>query len=121
MKPARIFRTACAALGFLMHFGGVARAQVYEKVFSFTDARIEDLANSASQGSFPEAELILASDGNFYGVTSSGGPNNNGTVFRMTPAGVMTTLVEFTGNGTTNKGSDPSGRLVHGSDGNFYG
>ena len=37
--------------------------------------------------------LIQGPDGNFYGTTSQGGPTGNGTVFRVTPAGVLTTLV----------------------------
>jgi uncharacterized repeat protein (TIGR03803 family) len=40
-----------------------------------------------------------------------------GTVFKMTPAGVLTTLVPFNGA----NGRDPQAPLVKGSDGNFYG
>jgi uncharacterized repeat protein (TIGR03803 family) len=32
------------------------------------------------------AILLLASDGNFYGMTSAGGANNAGTIFKITPA-----------------------------------
>jgi uncharacterized repeat protein (TIGR03803 family) len=59
---------------------------------------------------------VQGTDGNFYGTTFSGGASGAGTVFRMTPAGVLTTLATF--NGTN--GIAPSG-LVQGSDGNFYG
>jgi len=65
----------------------------------------------------PQAKLIQGSDGNFYGTTCNGGSSSKGTVFRMTPAGILTTLVNFTG---TN-GSNPSAAMVQGSDGNFYG
>jgi uncharacterized repeat protein (TIGR03803 family) len=61
--------------------------------------------------------LVLGSDGNFYGTTLGGGSNNLGTVFQLTPAGVVTTLVSFDGA----NGSGPSASLVQGSDGNFYG
>jgi len=61
--------------------------------------------------------LIQGTDGNFYGVTFSGGSNQEGTVFKLTPAGVLTTLVSF--NGTN--GSGPVGTLAEGTDGNFYG
>lgn len=60
-------------------------------------------------------------DGHFYGVTQAGGTFGKGTAFRMTAAGVLTTLVEFTGNGATNKGQSPVGTLVEGTDGHFYG
>ena len=58
-------------------------------------------------------------DGNFYGTTSAGGDaTGDGTVFRITPAGALTTLYTFTGG---NDGSQPQAGLTLGSDGNFYG
>ncbi|MDE0595317.1 MAG: hypothetical protein OSB65_08725 [Roseibacillus sp.] len=72
-------------------------------------------------GQSPQAALVQGSDGNFYGTTSSGGADDKGTVFKMTPAGVLTTLVEFTGAGGDNLGKHPNAALVQGSDGNFYG
>jgi uncharacterized repeat protein (TIGR03803 family) len=68
---------------------------------------------------FPNGEnpsLVQASDGNFYGTTSSGGTNAWGTIFRMSPTGALTNLFSFNGS----DGAVPSG-LVQGSDGNFYG
>jgi uncharacterized repeat protein (TIGR03803 family) len=63
--------------------------------------------------------LVQGSDGNFYGATYSGGASNLGTVFQMTPAGVLTTLHSFTGGGD---GSNPVGGLMQSTlDGNFYG
>jgi uncharacterized repeat protein (TIGR03803 family) len=46
------------------------------------------------------ARIIQDSDGNFYGTTQLGGTSNNGTVFKITPAGVETVLHSFAG-GTT--------------------
>ena len=43
----------------------------------------------------PQGGLILGPDGNFYGTTRDGGSNNLGTVFRMTPNGVLTSLFAF--------------------------
>ena len=76
---------------------------------------------TTNKGSRSYADLVRGINGNFYGTTSSGGTNGLGTIFKMTPAGVLTTLVEFTGNGATHKGSRPYAGLVQGSDGNFYG
>jgi uncharacterized repeat protein (TIGR03803 family) len=39
--------------------------------------------------------LVQGSDGNFYGTTTYGGAKGRGTVFQVTPAGVLTTLVSF--------------------------
>jgi uncharacterized repeat protein (TIGR03803 family) len=77
--------------------------------------------SGANRGARPQTGLVLASDGNFYGATFYGGTNDLGTLFRLTPAGVHTTLVDFTGNGATNKGAWCSTRLVQGADGHLYG
>ena len=50
-----------------------------------------------ADGHNPQAGLLQASDGNFYGTTSDGGASNVGTVFRLTPSGTLTTLHAFTG------------------------
>ena len=40
-------------------------------------------------GATPFAALAQGPDGNFYGTTFQGGAYDNGTVFRMTPSGVL--------------------------------
>jgi uncharacterized repeat protein (TIGR03803 family) len=65
----------------------------------------------------PYAALIQATDGNFYGTTGAGGSSNDGTVFKMTPAGVLTTLHSFDGS----DGAGPAAELVQATAGNFYG
>jgi uncharacterized repeat protein (TIGR03803 family) len=65
----------------------------------------------------PQGGLVLATDGNFYGTTSGGGANGDGTVFKITPGGKLTTLHCFDGT----DGAHPSAGLVQATDGNFYG
>jgi uncharacterized repeat protein (TIGR03803 family) len=73
---------------------------------------------NGTNGNHPFAGLVQGSNGNFYGTTEFGGTNgNNGTVFQITPAGILTTLVSF--NGTN--GSYAFAGLAQGADGNFYG
>ena len=79
---------------------------------------------TGSDGANPAASLVRGSDGNFYGTTPAGGANNAGTVFRITPTGVLTTLYSFSApddNGLNADGSTPTAALTPGSDGNFYG
>jgi uncharacterized repeat protein (TIGR03803 family) len=83
---------------------------------SFTT--IHSFSALAPNGSSPETPLTLGSDGNFYGVADEGGAYGSGTVFTMTPVGVVTVLHAFTG-GTD--GAYPRGALQQGTNGNFYG
>ena len=63
--------------------------------------------------------LILDADGNLYGTTADSTSTTypHGTVFQITPAGTLTIIHEFIGS----DGDNPSGKLIEGSDGNFYG
>jgi uncharacterized repeat protein (TIGR03803 family) len=76
---------------------------------------------SGIKGAYPEGPLIQATDGNFYGTTATGGATGDGTVFRITPAGQLTTLVEFTGRRGKNRGMRPVGALYQADDGHLYG
>ena len=76
---------------------------------------------SCADGSYPIDGVIQASDGNFYGVTNAGGAKNDGTIFRLTPGGVLTTLYSFCAKTNCTDGIYPSTGLVQASNGNFYG
>jgi uncharacterized repeat protein (TIGR03803 family) len=41
--------------------------------------------------------LVQGFDGSFYGTTGSGGAYGQGTVFKITPSGTLTTLYSFCG------------------------
>jgi uncharacterized repeat protein (TIGR03803 family) len=84
-----------------------------------TETLLYSFGATGTDGTDPQASLIQASDGNFYGTTLNGGANNLGTVFGITPAGVETVLYSFVGNGID--GTNPFARLLQGSDGNLYG
>jgi uncharacterized repeat protein (TIGR03803 family) len=65
--------------------------------------------------------LIQATDGNLYGTANGGGDDNDGTVFKMTLEGNLTTLHSFCSRRNCNDGSSPIAGLVQGTDGNLYG
>jgi uncharacterized repeat protein (TIGR03803 family) len=76
-------------------------------------------------GSNPGGGLVVGNDGNLYGATRFGGANGVGTIYRMTPAGSVTTLLSFPApqsSGTCGAG-DPSdtGGMTVGMDGKLYG
>lgn len=73
---------------------------------------------NCADGNGPYGGLVLGTDGNFYGTTESGGgSSSDGTVFKMTPSGKLTTLHSFDGT----DGFTPLNPLVQGLDGYFYG
>ncbi|MGA8489285.1 MAG: choice-of-anchor tandem repeat GloVer-containing protein [Terriglobales bacterium] len=71
-------------------------------------------------GSNPDGGLVLGTDGNFYGTTHEGGVGG-GTVFKITPKGAFTLLYQFCSLSNCDDGELPSGELVQGIDGRFYG
>jgi uncharacterized repeat protein (TIGR03803 family) len=73
--------------------------------------------SGCSDGEFPGVSLIQATDGTFYGTTTQGGTYGDGTVFRITPSGTLTTLHSFNGA----DGAYPAAVLIQASDGRFYG
>ncbi|MGB9491221.1 MAG: choice-of-anchor tandem repeat GloVer-containing protein, partial [Terriglobales bacterium] len=80
-----------------------------------------------TDGSTPYGALIIGSDGNFYGVTYAGGANITecnagcGTLFKITPAGKLTTLYSFCSQAKCADGSQPEGGLLQDTNGIFYG
>jgi uncharacterized repeat protein (TIGR03803 family) len=68
----------------------------------------------------PAAGLSQGSDGNFYGISASGGANRGqGVFYRVTPSGGRTVLYSF---GSGNEDAiQPDAMLLQGADGNFYG
>lgn len=67
---------------------------------------------------YPIGGLVLGRDGNLYGTSSGGGLGGAGTIFQMTPDGVVTVLHSF----NRNYGEKaPKAALTIGPDGDFYG
>jgi uncharacterized repeat protein (TIGR03803 family) len=70
-----------------------------------------------TDGVYPVAGLVQATDGNFYGTTVEGGAYyGRGTVFKIAPGGTLTT---YSFDGTD--GAFPYAGLVQATNGNLYG
>jgi uncharacterized repeat protein (TIGR03803 family) len=79
-------------------------------------------------GANPEAGLIQASDGDFYGTTFSGGAITSacdglgcGTVFKITSSGTLTPLHSFCAQSGCPDGSMPQTALIQATNGDIYG
>lgn len=73
----------------------------------------------AADGGGPNGNMVLDPEGNLYGETQGLSSNSYyGTVFKLSPAGVMTILHILNGN---TDGADPVGGLIRDSAGNLYG
>jgi len=92
-------------------------------VFKLTPAKVLTVlynfnAKPASvDGKYADAGLTLANDGFFYGVTSGGGTNGFGTLYKISPAGVYSSLYNF----VQANGSGPQTTLRQHTSGKFYG
>ena len=95
----------------------------FKTLHSFTGGRDGGLLVYRGGLAAARASLMQASDGNIYGTTSWGGAYGTadggyGTVFRITPSGVLTTLHSFS---VADNCSQPTVGLVQAADGNLYG
>jgi uncharacterized repeat protein (TIGR03803 family) len=81
-------------------------------LYSFFCAR-----SACPDGGFPYATLVQATNGSLYGTTTGGGANGDGTVFKITPSGTLTTLHSF----DVTDGYLPYTALLQATNGNLYG
>ena len=78
-------------------------------------------ATGCKNGRYPQAGLILDTNGNLYGTTYGGGAYGKGTVFELSPSGVETVLHSFCARAGCPDGSHPRADLVMDTAGNLYG
>jgi uncharacterized repeat protein (TIGR03803 family) len=76
--------------------------------------------SKCADGGSPDAGLVQATDGNLYGTTSGGGTYDKGTVFNITPSGMLTTLHSFC-RLMAGCGIEPHAGLAQDTNGNLYG
>jgi uncharacterized repeat protein (TIGR03803 family) len=76
---------------------------------------------TCTDGSYPYSPLVQGTDGNFYGTTAGGGAYGGGSIFKLTPQGVLTTLYSFCQEAGCPDGTNIYAGLIEGSNGDFYG
>jgi uncharacterized repeat protein (TIGR03803 family) len=104
------WRSICAVLAFCAAMAAALPAQTFDTLLSF----------DGSNGVTPNG-LVQGADGALYGTTIGGGANGQGTVFRITTAGAVTTLYSFCSQPNCDDGQLPRAGLMLATDGNFYG
>ena len=93
---------------------------VFEVTLAGVASAVHDFA--PTDGTTPEAALMQASDGNYYGAARAGGTASMGTVFKVTPTQGFAVTYDFcTQNAACPDGDQPVAPLLQGSDGNLYG
>jgi uncharacterized repeat protein (TIGR03803 family) len=104
-------------------FGG---ADEWGEVFTVSPASgtFGRLHSFCSQTSCPDGMnpggLIRATDGYLYGTAAGGGAHGQGTAFKMSPHGSLTTLYDFCALANCADGQEPSS-LIQATNGTFYG
>ena len=106
-RPSAFCLAFIAALPFLSRSAG---ATTFSTIHTFT---------AATEGNVTYPALVQGADGQLYGVNSTGGRSDNGTIFSIgLGGGSFRVLNTFT---QTDQGTTPEGGLVQARDGNFYG
>ncbi|HYM79527.1 MAG TPA: choice-of-anchor tandem repeat GloVer-containing protein [Candidatus Dormibacteraeota bacterium] len=75
-----------------------------------------------TDGANPGFPPLQGSDGNFYGVTSSGGTGKGGVIYELTPSGTYSVIYNFCNGGfkLCQNGASPT-TIAQDANGNFFG
>jgi len=84
-----------------------------------TDTKLHAFDNNTTEGMLPYSGLVADVQGNLYGTAVAGGAYNGGSIFKITPQGIYSTLYSF--GGVANDGESPYADLVIDAAGNLYG
>jgi len=120
---------ASALYGTTSQGGSLNGGTVYAFIRQDGKSRLKTLYNFCStlpcgEGTMPLGGLTVDASGNIFGVTSLGGANDEGAVFKLSPAGAKytyTVIYSFCSAQSCTDGIRPSAGLALDSAGNLYG
>ena len=101
----------CFLIVMLLATRVISTAQTFTTLVNF------DGSNGIATNSLVASSLVQATNGSLYGTTNSGGMYNFGTIFKITPAGTLTTIYNF----NLADGAGPVAGLVQATNGYLYG
>ncbi len=103
--------------GTTLYGGSTGYGAIYEITTGGQFTALYSFSN-AVDGANPTSAPILGKDGCLYGTTSGLEAQIYGTIYKLAPSGLLTTLHTFTGGPD---GGIPAAGLTPGNDGNYYG
>jgi uncharacterized repeat protein (TIGR03803 family) len=101
--------------------GGSSNLGIVFKLDPMGNETVLHTFTGGSDGANPYSTLVRDSIGDLYGTTFFGGNAEQGTIFKIDPAGNETILHSFTGGTSGIDGGNPAAGLVRDSEGDFYG
>ncbi|MGP8215382.1 MAG: choice-of-anchor tandem repeat GloVer-containing protein [Bacteroidia bacterium] len=118
-KYGRLIQGSNGTLYGVAEYGGSNNlGVVFEYTISGMFNVLYSFGTNANDGSYPVGGLVMEQNG-LYGMTSIGGTNNNGIIFKCDTLGNETILYNFGTN--SNDGSDATGSLIQSLHGTLYG
>ncbi len=106
------------ASGLIQASNGTFYGTTSETAFKLTSDSTLTTLYRFIPGAAIQAGLTQGADGDLYGTSYFGGLHESGNIFKLTPEGDLTNLLDFDGS----NGNGPNfGGLILASDGNFYG
>ena len=112
-KNGKLYGTSEAGSPVCCGNGTIYNVTLKGKVSAFYNFNATNAVQS------PDGGVIQGTDGSFYGITTRGGQYDEGSIYQVSQAGVLTDLhdVSFANDGS----GYPSFGLLQATDGNFYG
>jgi uncharacterized repeat protein (TIGR03803 family) len=93
----------------------ISEEGVFKTLVDFGNPAIKDSPRN------PSGAVKLSFDGDVYGTSAQGGSANKGTIFKVNPEDVVTTLHDYGDGSVPNDGESPCGSLVWAGGTSYYG